>query len=213
MRRPFEEFQVWGDNAGPEYDWDDRSRMFLPKTYNRSFVLPLQVQCVSLDATRSTWSCLWNVVDCGGLLSPAPVPGYRGVLNTMEHNVSIQTILKNWFSTSCIKTNSRWARTRFLQFEGVMVRATRGRVELECECEDLVVILEAKNGLVYIGQNKCYSQLGVLGHGRRGWGEREECLSVWICVRIQFFSLYFGDDWFVHRVRVYLTVLSPHRWC
>ncbi|CAM9875288.1 unnamed protein product, partial [Hapterophycus canaliculatus] len=40
--RPFEEFEVWGDNAGPEYDWDDKSRMFLPKVYNRTFVRPLQ---------------------------------------------------------------------------------------------------------------------------------------------------------------------------
>lgn len=34
---------MWGDNAGPEYDWDDKSRMFLPKPYNRGFVTPLQV--------------------------------------------------------------------------------------------------------------------------------------------------------------------------
>ncbi|CBJ28569.1 C2H2 zinc finger protein [Ectocarpus siliculosus] len=41
--RPFEEFQIWGDNAGPEYDWDDKSRIFLPKAYNKKFVRPLQI--------------------------------------------------------------------------------------------------------------------------------------------------------------------------
>ena len=50
--RPFEEFQVWGDNAGPEYDWDDKSRMFLPKTYNRGFVRPLQVGTPHTDQIR-----------------------------------------------------------------------------------------------------------------------------------------------------------------
>ena len=38
---------MWGDNAGPEYDWDDKSRMFLPKVYNRTYVRPLQVRATS----------------------------------------------------------------------------------------------------------------------------------------------------------------------
>lgn len=50
--RAFQDFEIWGDNAGPEYHWDDKSRMFLPKFYYRDFVLPLQV--CALFAVRSS---------------------------------------------------------------------------------------------------------------------------------------------------------------
>ncbi|CAM9737646.1 unnamed protein product [Choristocarpus tenellus] len=40
--RPFEDFHVWGDSAGPGYEWEEQSRMFLPKSYSQGYVRMLQ---------------------------------------------------------------------------------------------------------------------------------------------------------------------------
>jgi hypothetical protein len=40
--KPFADFAIWGDDAGPEHVWDDDSRMFLPKQYHAGFVARLE---------------------------------------------------------------------------------------------------------------------------------------------------------------------------
>jgi hypothetical protein len=40
--KPFADFAIWGDDAGPEHVWDDDSRMFLPKHYHAGFVARLE---------------------------------------------------------------------------------------------------------------------------------------------------------------------------
>eukprot|EP00953_Heterococcus_sp_UTEX-ZZ885_P001189 1143-Heterococcus_DN1.PRE.2 len=40
--KPFADFAIWGDDAGPEHVWDDDSRMFLPKQYHSGFVSRLE---------------------------------------------------------------------------------------------------------------------------------------------------------------------------
>jgi len=37
----FNQFQVWGDEIGPEYSFDVTSRMFLPTTYETRHIAPL----------------------------------------------------------------------------------------------------------------------------------------------------------------------------
>ena len=40
--KPFAEFAIWGDDAGPDHVWDEDSRMFLPKHYHAGFVARLE---------------------------------------------------------------------------------------------------------------------------------------------------------------------------
>ncbi|CAM9918868.1 unnamed protein product, partial [Discosporangium mesarthrocarpum] len=57
--RPFEEFHVWGDSAGPGYEWDDQARMFLPKRYSQGFVRSLQEnRCTVEGCRRPKWDSM-----------------------------------------------------------------------------------------------------------------------------------------------------------
>jgi len=40
--RPFEHYEIWDENAGPDKVYDETSRMFLPKDYYRNFTTKLQ---------------------------------------------------------------------------------------------------------------------------------------------------------------------------
>uniref|UniRef100_A0A7S1TRD1 RING-type domain-containing protein n=2 Tax=Phaeomonas parva TaxID=124430 RepID=A0A7S1TRD1_9STRA len=40
--RRFEEFSIWGDNAGPDHAYEEKSRMFFPKPYYESEILKLE---------------------------------------------------------------------------------------------------------------------------------------------------------------------------
>lgn len=83
--RPFEEFQIWGDNAGPEYDWDDKSRIFLPKAYNKNFVRPLQV-CCNITLLPSSYNCCNDGTHQALLLDWGHKPGsLAACFSTHEH--------------------------------------------------------------------------------------------------------------------------------
>ena len=47
------DFEIWGDNAGPEYTFEEKSQIFFPKDYYRQYIEGLfQFKCKVCDAVK-----------------------------------------------------------------------------------------------------------------------------------------------------------------
>src|SRR5688500_10652635 len=68
--KPFADFAIWGDDAGPAHVWDEDSRMFLPRAYHEGFVAKLEeLVCghkppVSTGAVTAEYHTLFQCCSC-----------------------------------------------------------------------------------------------------------------------------------------------------
>jgi hypothetical protein len=47
--RPYKSLQLWGDNAGPGYVFEDGARMFMPRDFHQKVFKALQLPICQVD--------------------------------------------------------------------------------------------------------------------------------------------------------------------